>query len=191
MPQTAARLPSIRKEQEPPTRPEWAQIVDKFYKESFHAPNTRALAEAANAFADLDAGEQAFHSAHLAYRQVQALADVHAAIDGLQATLTALDRKGLALVRHVRGARKALAVIARNQKPMLAALEAVQPDDPDDDDDDHDSDGVDSDGEDSDLSDAIADDDIEEEDHGHGDALVPEVLPAGTRRFPEMDGGAS
>ncbi len=190
MPQTAARLPSIRKPQEPPTRPEWVQIVDKFYKESFHAPNTRSLAEAANAFADLHPGEQAFHSAHLAYRQVQALADVHAAIEGLQVTLTALDKKGLALVKHVRGARKALAVIARNQKPMLAALEAVQPDDPDDDD-EIEADGENSDGDDSELSDAIADDVIEEEDHGHGDALVPEVLPAGTRRFPEMDGGAS
>lgn len=178
MPETrATRLPRIR----PEKRPEWADVVDRFYTDSFDAGSKEALLESAEAFADLEPEEQAFHQAHLTFRQLQALADIHATLKGIQTALEALDPKALAALKHLPGVRKALVHIAKGQEEMLDLLDSapgrVAGDDGDDDD------GEDVDGDASELEDAVDAEEVEEEDHGHGDseALVPEILPPGTR----------
>ncbi len=194
MPENATRLPRIR----PDKKPEWAEIIDKFYADSFDARTKDALLESAEAFSDMEPEEQAFHQAHLAFRQVQALADIHATLKGIERGLATLDPKALAALRHLPGVKKALVVIARGQQEMLDVLGAgaapggVAGEDRDDEDDDgpeRDDDGPDEDDDDSELADAVDADEIEEEDHGHGEveAVVPEVLPAGARR-PEGGG---
>jgi hypothetical protein len=117
---------------------------------------------------------------------VQALADIHATLQGIERGLAAMDPKALAALKHLPGVRKALVVIARGQQEMLDLMEsgpAAGGVAGDEDDDDTDGD------EPSELADAADyDDDAEEEDHGHGDepeVVVPEVLPASARR----DGG--
>lgn len=189
MPETATRLPRIR----PDKKPEWADVIYKFYADSFDAHTKEALLESAEAFADMAPEEQAFHQAHLTFRQVQALADIHATLKGIERGLAGLDPKALGALRHLPGVKKALVVIARGQQEMLELLESgaagggiagedrEEPDDEGEEDDDDD--------EDSELADAMEADEVEEEDHGSGDALVPEVLPAGARRAGE-DGGS-
>ncbi len=188
MPETNDRLPRIRPARKPPTRPEWATVIEKFYADSFDARSKDALLESAEAFADMEPEEQAFHQSHLAFRQVQALADIHATLQGIERGLATLDPKALGALKHLPGVRKALVVIARGQQEMLDLLESgggaarVAGDDEDDDDPDDDE---------SELAEAADADEVEEEDHGGGDVevVVPEVLPAGARRAADRAGG--
>lgn len=182
MPETrATRLPRIRVEK----KPEWADVIDRFYADSFDARTKEALLDSAEAFADMEPEEQVFHQAHLTFRQLQALADIHATLTGIRAALAGLDPKALSALKHLPGIRKALVVLAKGQEEMLDLLEGgaapggVAGEEPDDEDED-DPDGVDGP---SELEEAVDADEVEEEDHGHGDgeALVPEVVPAGTR----------
>lgn len=189
MPETATRLPRARKE----ITPEWAQVLRTFYAKSFDTGSEESFIESVEAFVSLSPDEQAFHQAHLTYRQVQALGDVHACLRRIEAGLPALDPKALAALRHLPGIRKALVVIAKGQEEMLEALEAGAGrgggDEEGDEGDDDEDDGGDDD-EDSELADAVDADEIEEEDHGVGavEVLTPEVLPAGARR-PAADDG--
>lgn len=165
MPENVTRLPRVR----PVQKPEWADVIDRFYANSFDAPDRAALLDSTDAWASMDPDEQSFHSAHLAFRQLQALADIHATLKRIE---RGLDPNVLASLKHLPGVHKALVVIARGQRDMVELLEAGR-------------EGA-SPAED-DLEDAIdADfDDVEEEDHGTGDdadPVVPEVLPAGARR---------
>jgi hypothetical protein len=170
----------------------------RFYANSFDARSPAALLESAEAFADLSPDEQAFHSAHLAFRQVQALGDIHTTLKGIETGLARLDPKAIASLQHLPGVRKALVVIARGQQEMLDMLEsqgggsvrgeAGDNDDADDDADDDDDPGEgddDSDGT-SDLADAM---DAENEDHGQGDVevLVPEIVERGSRGGPSAE----
>jgi hypothetical protein len=176
MPETnATRLPRIRTEK----KPEWADVIDKFYADSFDAGTKDALLESAEAFAEVEPEEQAFHQAHLTFRQLQALADIHATLKNIERGLGALDPKAVAALKHLPGVRKALVVIAKGQEEMLDLLEsgAAGGGSGGDEDDGDGDDGED----DTDLADAADPSEIEEEDHGNGDgaALIPEVLPAG------------
>lgn len=201
MPTTPApRLPRSRTPRpDAPRPPEWARIAEKFYTDSFDARDADALVESCEAFGELSPAERAFHQAHLAFRQVQALADIHAVLKGIEVGLARLDPKALASLKHLSGIRKALLSISRGQQDVLDALEGGEAvvrgeaREPRDEDDDDEEDSEDDDSNASDLADAVdADeepaDDIEEEDHGTGDhpALIPEVLPAGSRRPPVL-----
>ncbi|MES2638104.1 MAG: hypothetical protein V4850_01420 [Myxococcota bacterium] len=174
----ATRLPRIRTEK----KPEWADVIDRFYADSFDGRTKEALLESAEAFAEMEPEEQAFHQAHLTFRQVQALADIHATLKGIQAALGGLDPKALTALRHLPGIRKALVVIAKGQDEMLDLLEgAARGREGDADADEDPADDENNGDEDTDLEEAM---EVEEEDHGNGDALVPEVLPASARRSP-------
>ena len=176
MPETATRLPRARTL----TTPEWAQVLRTFYAKSFDTSSEDSFVESVEAFCALSPDEQAFHQAHLAYRQVQALDDIYGCLRRIEAGLPSFDAKALGALRHLPGIRKALVVIAKGQEEMLDLLEsgagggaAVRGEDDGDDDSEDD--------EASELADAVDADEVEEEDHGTGDgaALVPEVLPAG------------
>lgn len=190
MSETATRLPRART---PQKKPVWADVLDTFYAHSFDASSSETLTDCADAFAELSDTDRAFHQAHLTYRQIQALGDIHGCLRRIEAGLPALDPKALGALRHLPGIRKALVVIAKGQEEMLDLLESgaggggqVRGDDDDEPGDDDDGSGEDDDDE-SDLADAVDADEIEEEDHGSGvsNALVPEVLPAGARRAVE------
>ncbi len=180
MPETATRLPRARTTR----NPAWLDALD-VYKRSFDATSTETLTEGAEAFAEMSPDDQAFHQAHLAFRQVQALGDIHAVLRRIDARLAGLGPEALAGLKDLPTMKKALVSIARGQNELLRIVaqgglaEAVNGDDDDDDDDDSDDDdGDDLEGE----EDAEV---IEEEDHGNGDpveAVVPEVIPAGARR---------
>ena len=179
MPETATRLPRARTLPTPDRSPAWAHVLRTFYAQSFDTASEDSFVESVEAFCALSPDEQAFHQAHLAYRQVQALDDVYGCLRRIEAGLPALDAKALGDLRHLPGIRKALVVIAKGQEEMLDLMEsgpggsaAVKGDEQPDDDDDDDG---------SELADAVdADEVVEEEDHGTGDALIPEVLPART-----------
>jgi len=176
MSETATRLPRARTL----TTPEWAQVLRTFYAKSFDTATEESFVESVEAFCALSPDEQAFHQSHLAYRQVQALDDIHGCLRRIESALPALDPKALGALRHLPGIRKALVVIAKGQEEMLELLEtgaggggSVSGDEEDEDDDEDDTD----------LADAADPSEIEEEDNGNGDgaALIPEVLPAGRR----------
>ena len=142
----------------------------------------------AEAFAEMSPDDQAFHQAHLTFRQVQGLGDIHAVLRRIDARLAGLGPEALAGIKDQPTMKKALVSIARGQNEMLRIVaqgglsDAVNGDNDDDDDDDgeDDDDGDDLDGE----EEAEV---IEDEDHGNGDTaevVVPEVLPPGARRAP-------
>lgn len=169
------RLPRLRPDHATGARPTWAAITDRFYADSFDGSSEAALVESIGGFADLTPEEQAFHQAHLAFRQVQALADIHAALKGIERGLAGLDPQAVAALKHLPGVRKALVVIARGQQEMLELMESGGGRVSGEEDDEEEP---------SDLSDAVedeaAEDAVEDEDHGHGDAVEPdEILPPG------------
>lgn len=173
MPESATALPRARVR----SNPVWLDAIE-VYKQGFDATSPDTLAIGAESFAELTADDQAFHQAHLAYRQVQALGDVYLVLRRIDAHLAGLDADSLAGLKVLPVCKKALVSIARGQNQLLRMVAdgglstAVKADD-DDDDDDDDMDGE----EDADV--------VEDEDHGSGatDAIVPDlILPAGARR---------
>ena len=180
-PPSARPTPSARAE----TGPVWARATAAFCKESFDVRSREDFVDALEAFADLSPGEQAFHQAHLTFRQVQGLEDVHRLLARLDRKLDGLDAGSLASLKHLPAIRKALASIAKGQEDMIDIMETGPGTGVAGEEEDDDGDGAPDDDEDSELADAVdADEVIEEEDHGtgEGDALIPEVLPAGFRR---------
>ncbi len=194
------RLPRIRSDR----RPAWADITDRFYANSFDAADTAALTDSAEAWAAMEPEEQSFHAAHLAFRQIQALTDIHASLQGVERRLAAFDPAVLGALKHLPGVRKALVVIARGQRDMVDLLEAGAgggssgPEGDEDDDGDEVAGADESELDDSDLRDVVDipetdADEVVEEDYGHGDveSVVPDlVLPAPARRSPlDSQGG--
>ncbi len=182
MPETATRLPRARTTK----NPAWLDALD-VYKRSFDATSAETLTEGAEAFAEMSPDDQAFHQAHLAFRQVQALGDIHAVLRRIDARLAGLGPEALAGLKDLPTMKKALVRIARGQNELLRIVaqgglaEAVNGDNDDEDDDDDSDDDEDG----NDLEGEEEAEEIEEEDHGNGDAVetvVPEVIPAGARR---------
>ena len=179
MPESATSLPRARARQ----NPVWLDAID-VYKHGFDATTPDSLAIGAESFAELSPDDQAFHQAHLTFRQVQALGDVHLVLRRIDARLAGLDADAIAGLRELPVCKKALVSIARGQNQLLKMVaqgglaEAVRGDDDDGDDD-----------ADSDDDDPIDDEDeaviVETEDHGtgSGDAVTPDlILPAGAAR---------
>ena len=176
----ATTTPRLSQSRTRKPRPEWLDAL-AFYKRSFDASSADALAEGAEAFAELSPDDQAFHAAHLAFRQVQALGDVYGVLRRVEARLAAVGTDVAAGTKNLPVMRKALVSVARGQNTLLGALgdagsleDAVTGDEDEDDDE-----GLD-------VEDDA--DDVEDEDHGHGDApevVVPEeIIPATARREP-------
>ncbi len=179
MPETTPRLPQSRTRK----NPEWLDAL-AVYRRSFDASSAAALTEGAEAFAEMTPDDQAFHQAHLAFRQVQALGDVYAVLRRIEARLAALNDGVGGAAKNLPVMRKALVTLARGQEALLGALAeggsleaAVNGDDDDAEGDDDDFDGAD---------DA---EEVEDEDHSHGDGpevVVPdEVIPAPACAAPE------
>lgn len=114
----ATRLPASSE-----ARPVWARALDTFYGPSFDVRSRKELAESMADFLELPPGEQAFHQAHLAFRQTQGLADVHASLRRIEGLLGALDFSALAALKHLAPMRRALDDIADAQSEVLDALE--------------------------------------------------------------------
>jgi hypothetical protein len=158
----AARLPRSR-----PATPEWSRVLDTFYADSFDARSRESLVEALEAFGELPAEDQAFHQAHLAYRNAQALGDVHAALLRIEGLLRGAAPADLAMLRHLPGIRKALVVLAKGQEEMLELMDAGSAGVRGDEDAGEDTDEDDSD-------DAFADEDDEE--------VAPSPVPVRARK---------
>jgi hypothetical protein len=182
MPATTPRLPRARTRK----NPEWLDAL-AVYRRSFDASSADALTEGAEAFAEMSPDDQAFHQAHLAFRQVQALGDVFAVLRRIEARLAALNDGVGGAAKNLPVMRKALVTLARGQEALLGALAeggsleaAVNGDDDDAEGDEDDDDDFDA------EEDA---EEVEDEDHGGGDApevVVPdEIIPASARREPE------
>lgn len=184
MSETATRLPRARTTR----NPAWLEALE-VYKRSFDATSAETLIDGAEAFAEMSPDDQAFHQAHLTFRQVQGLGDIHAVLRRIDARLAGLGPEALAGIKELPTMKKALVSIARGQNEMLRIVaqgglaDAVNGGNDDDDDDD----GGEDDDDDGDDNDAEEDAEVvEDEDHGNGDteAVVPEVLPAGARPPP-------
>ena len=178
MPETATRLPRARTTR----NPAWLDALD-VYKRSFDATSAETLIEGAEAFAEMSPDDQAFHQAHLTFRQRfqsgSGLGDIHAVLRRIDARLAGLGPEALAGIKDLPTMKKALVSIARGQNEMLRIVaqgglsDAANGDEDDDDGDDLDGE------EDAEV--------IEDEDPGNGDAaevVGPEVLPVGARRLP-------
>ena len=186
MPETnAPRLPRANVQK----NPEWLDAI-RPYKHGFEAGSADTLSRGADEWTELSPDEQAFHQAHLTYRQVQALGAVFGVLRRIELRLALLEPDALA--GNVETIKKAAVVVARGQSKLAKALAegglagAMRGDDDDDDaDDDGGEEEVDADDDgDVDEVDTVDAEFVEEEDHGNGDVevVVPEDLPAGARR---------
>ena len=127
----ATRLPSSSE-----ARPLWARALDTFYGPSFDVRSRKELAESMADFLELPPGEQAFHQAHLAFRETQGHADVHQSLRRIEALLGGLGFSALAALKHLAPIRRALGDIADAQSEVLEALDEREDDEEDDEDDD-------------------------------------------------------
>jgi hypothetical protein len=168
------------------TAPVWARATASFCKAAFDVRSREDFVDALVAFEDLSPGEQSFHIAHLVFRQVQAMEDVHRVLLHIDAKLGGLDPGALSAIKELPMIRKTLVAIARGQDDMLDLMETgAGPSASGDADDEAEEEGDDDDPAGSALAKAIDAEFVEEEDHGRGDqveVVVPdEVLPAGSR----------
>jgi hypothetical protein len=180
MPETATRLPRARTTR----NPAWLDALD-VYKRSFDATSAETLIEGAEAFAEMSPDDQAFHQAHLTFRQVQGLGDIHAVLRRIDARLAGLGPESLAGMKDLPTMKKALVSIARGQNQMLRivaqgglsdAVNGDNDDDEDDDDSEEDDDGDDLDGE--------EDAEVIEDGRPEADARRPSAQPP-ARQGPE------
>lgn len=178
MKENATALPRARTRQ----NPVWLDAIE-VYKHGFDATTPDTLAIGAESFAELTPDDQAFHQAHLTFRQVQALGDVHLILRRIDARLAGLGPDAAANLKELPTCKRALVSIARGQNQLLKMVaqgglaEAVQGDDDDDGDGDSDDDDPIDDDEDAEL--------VETEDHGtgSGEAVTPDlILEAGAPR---------
>lgn len=136
-------------------------------------------------FLELPPGEQAFHQAHLVYRQVlqtgpEGLADIHASLRRIEGLLGGLDFSALAALKHLAPMRRALDDIADAQSEVLEALE----DQGGGEDEDVRDDDAPPDGEEGGIEDDAPEDDAEEEpvtwdapgEEGAPEVVVPEIV---------------
>ncbi len=114
----ATRLPRAN----PDTGPIWARATRTFYADSFDIRSKKAFVEAMQDFVELSPAEQAFHQAHLTFRQVQALEDVHATLGRIETALVGLEAKVDAL-KHLAPIRKALQDLTDGQADLLDLME--------------------------------------------------------------------
>ena len=118
MPETATRLPRART----PRNPVWLDAID-VYKRSFDATSAETLIDGAEAFAEMSPDDQAFHQAHLTFRQLfqsgSGLGDIHAVLRRIDARLAGLGPEALAGIKDLPTMKKALVSIARGQNEML------------------------------------------------------------------------
>lgn len=155
------RLPRVSRPEAPIpaklTRPPWAEALHSFYDASFVVKDASDLADAADDFADLEPGEQAYHLGQLLFRQAEALEAIHGVLARIEGKFSVTD---LGALKHLAPIRVAVRDIAEGQEELLGVIEqvggmsAAAAREPGDEDDDQ--------GEDE--------DDVEEEDHGSGDA---------------------
>ena len=137
MSETATRLPRARTSK----NPAWLDALE-VYKRSFDATSAESLTDGAEAFAEMSPDDQAFHQAHLAFRQVQALGDVFGVLRRLEGRIAGLNPETLAGLKDLPVMKKALISIARGQNSLLRMVaqgglaDAVHGDDDDDSDDD-------------------------------------------------------
>jgi len=163
----ATRLPSSSE-----ARPVWARALDTFYGPSFDVRSRKELAESMADFLELPPGEQAFHQAHLAFRQNQALADVHASLRRIEGLLGGLDFSTLAALKHLAPMRRALDDIADAQSEVLDALEEQAGGE----DDDVLDDDVPPDGDDDVIEDDVPEDEPEPEHEPVAEVVEPEIV---------------
>lgn len=149
------RLPRVSRPEAPIpaklTRPPWAEALHGFYDPSFAVKDADDLADAAEDFAELEPGEQAYHLGQLLFRQAEALEAIHGVLARIEANVAGAD---LAALKHLAPIRVAVRDIADVQEELLGVIEQV---------------GA---GAASDRSEPDDDDDtevVEEEDHGGGD----------------------
>jgi hypothetical protein len=192
----SARLPRPAARFAAPTVPAWASVADRYYADSFDASSPDALADAAGDFAALSPDEQLFHTAHIGFRQVQGLADVHAALVRIEKGLARLDPNAIAALQHLPGIRKALVVLARGQQEMLDVLDAqggtgVRGEDDAEADDDGDADDLDAD---EDTLDDAGEDVVRQLERAEADVAQtprpPRVNPAPTVETSDADEAA-
>jgi hypothetical protein len=116
MPETnAPRLPRASAQK----NPDWLDAI-KPYKHGFEAGSADALTKGADEWTELTPDEQAFHQAHLTYRQVQVLGAVFGVLRRIELRLAALQPD--ALVDNVETIKKAAVIVARGQSKLVKVL---------------------------------------------------------------------
>lgn len=158
------RLPRVSRPEAPIpaklTRPPWAEALHGFYDSSFVVKDASDLADAADDFADLEPGEQAYHLGQLLFRQAEALEAIHGVLARMEVKLAGAD---LGALKHLAPIRVAVRDLADGQEELLGVIEQVgataggsaRERDAEEDDDEEDAEVV------------------EDEDHGNGDGDEP------------------
>ena len=103
--------------------PVWARATRTFYAESFDIRSKKQFVEAMQDFTELSPAEQAFHQAHLTFRQVQALEDVTGKLSRIETLLLGLDLGALVALKHLAPIRKALEDMREGQEDLVELME--------------------------------------------------------------------
>jgi hypothetical protein len=140
MPETrATRVPRTENQ----GGPVWARATRTFYAESFDIRSKKQFVEAMQDFTELSPAEQAFHQAHLTFRQVQALEDVTGKLSRIETLLLGLDLGALVALKHLAPIRKALEDMREGQEDLVELMEDLGEAQPEADEEDDDKDTLD------------------------------------------------
>ncbi len=120
MPETRATRPPRTNNDSGPL---WARATRTFYAESFDIRSKKQFVEAMQDFTELSPAEQAFHQAHLTFRQVQALEDVTGKLSRIETLLLGLDLGALVALKHLAPIRKALEDMREGQEDLVELME--------------------------------------------------------------------
>lgn len=177
MPETRATRPPRTNNDSGPL---WARATRTFYAESFDIRSKKQFVEAMQDFTELSPAEQAFHQAHLTFRQVQALEDVTGKLSRIETLLLGLDLGALVALKHLAPIRKALEDMREGQEDLVELMEDLGDAQPPDEEDADDKDTLDE------LLDDLPPEAGESPAPATEPPLIPEVI---LRDEPERDAG--
>lgn len=125
-PRRTPRLPRVSRPEAPIpaklSRPPWAESLHAFYDPSFDVKSADDLADAADDFADLSEGEQAYHIGQLLFRQALGLEAIQATLHRIEALVASQDVSAL---KHLAPIRVAVRDLAEGQDELLGVIDQI------------------------------------------------------------------
>ena len=96
--------------------PLWARAARLFYASSFDVRSKKAMSEAMADFVEMEDGEQRFHLAHLLFRQIQAMEDVHSTLLRVEKRMALSEKDRVAAMKHLGRIRDAVEDLAQEDE---------------------------------------------------------------------------
>ena len=96
--------------------PLWARAARLFYASSYDVRSKKAMSEAMAEFMEMEDGEQRFHVAHLLFRQIQAMEDVHSTLLRIEKRMALSEKDRVTAMKSLGRIRDAVEDLAEGEE---------------------------------------------------------------------------